>query len=92
MSDSPSARPNGAVLYSERLLGLRNECPACGEWEHSTGWLLSRAEDAPRWYVDLKCTGCGSRGGTWKREWLPLVEEVLRTERNATGDEAPTDT
>jgi hypothetical protein len=27
-----------------------------------TGWLLQREGDAPRWYVDLKCMGCGSRG------------------------------
>lgn len=81
MSDSRSERPAGAVLYSEKLLGLRSECPACGEWERSTGWLLSREEDTPPWYVDLKCTGCLSRGGTWKREWMPLVEELLDAER-----------
>jgi hypothetical protein len=74
-------RPTGAILYSEKLLGLRIECPACGEWECSTGWLLYRAGETSRWYVDLKCTGCLSRGGTWKREWLPLIEEVLEGER-----------
>jgi len=81
MSDSRSERPAGAVLYSEKLLGLRSECPACGEWERSTGWLLSREEDTPPWYVDLKCTGCLSRGGTWKREWMPLIEELLDAKR-----------
>ena len=80
MSDSRSDRPPGAILYSEKLLGLRGECSACGGWERSTGWLLSQEGDASRWYVDLKCTGCRSRGGTWKREWLPLIEEVLNAE------------
>ena len=65
------------MLYSEKLLGLRSECPACGERESSTGWLLERQGGNSRWYVELKCVGCRSRGGTWKREWLPLIEEVL---------------
>jgi hypothetical protein len=64
LSDLRSDRPPGAVLYSEKLLGLRSECSACGEWERSTGWLLSQKEDTSRWYVDLKCTGCLSHGGT----------------------------
>lgn len=80
MSDSRSERPPGGVLYSERLLGLRGECNACGDWERSTGWLLSQEGDGSRWYVDMQCTGCLSRGGTWKREWLPLIEEVLKAE------------
>jgi hypothetical protein len=80
LSDIDSDRPPGAVLHSEKLLGLRSECPACGEWEHSTGWLLSREVGTYRWYVDLKCTGCRSRGGTWKREWLSLIEGVLEAE------------
>jgi len=78
LCDIKSDRPPGAVLYSEKLLGLRGECPVCGAWESSTGWLLEREGGDPRWYVELKCTGCRSRGGTWKREWLPLMEEVLR--------------
>ena len=77
MSDSGSERPDGAVLYSERLLGLRGECPVCGGPENSTGWLLKREGVGPGWYVELKCTACGSRGGTWKREWVPLMEELL---------------
>ena len=78
MSDSVSDRPDGATHYSERLLGLWDECPLCSGPEKSTGWLLQReGGDGSRWYVDLKCTGCGSHGGTWKREWLPLIEEVL---------------
>jgi hypothetical protein len=75
-----SDRPPGAVLYSEKLLGLRSECSACGECERGTGWLLSQEGDTSLWYVDLKCTGCLSRGGTWKREWLPLIEETLKAE------------
>ena len=81
MSHSSSDRPAGAVLYSEKLLGLRSECPACGEWEQSTGWLVSREGDPYLWYVDLKCTGCRSHGSTWKREWVPLIEEILEAER-----------
>ena len=77
MSDSGSERPDGATLYSERLLGLRGECPACSGVENSTGWLLKRVGGNPRWYVDLQCEGCGSRGCTWRREWVPLIEEVL---------------
>ena len=80
MSELRSDRPPGAILYSEKLLGLRSECSACGERERSTGWLLSVEGDTSRWYVDLKCTGCHSRGGAWKREWLPLIEEILKVE------------
>jgi len=80
LSDSDSDAPAGAVLFSEKLLGLRAECSACGEWESSTGWLVYHEADGFRWYVDLKCTGCRSRGVTWKREWLPLIEEVLEVE------------
>ena len=78
LSDADYDPPGGAVLFSEKLPGLGAECSACGEWEGSTGWLLSREGDSFRWYVDLKCTGCKSRGVTWKREWLPLIEEVLK--------------
>jgi hypothetical protein len=81
LSDSDFDRPDGATLYSEQLLGLRSECPLCGGLENSTGWLLQREDDGCRWYVDLKCTDCGSRGGTWRREWAPLIEEVLETEK-----------
>ena len=77
MSDSDFDRPDGATLYSERLIGLRGECPVCSRVENSTGWLLKREGGDPRWYVDLQCEGCGSRGGTWNREWVPLIEEVL---------------
>lgn len=76
MSDSDSDAPAGAVLFSEKLLGLKSECPACGEWEISTGWLVYREEDGFRWYIDLKCSGCRSRGVVWKRAWMPLIEEV----------------
>jgi hypothetical protein len=83
LSDSRSDRPPGAILYSEKLLCLRGEYSACGGWERSTGWLLSQEGDTSRWYVDMKCTGCLSCGGTWKREWLPLIEEVLKAEWGA---------
>jgi hypothetical protein len=77
LSDLDPDRPRGAVLYSEKLLGLRSECPACGDWESSTGWLFKGAGGGSRWYIELKCAGCRSRGGTWKREWLHLIEGVL---------------
>lgn len=79
LSDIKSDRPPGGVLYSEKLLGLRSECPACGERESSTGWLLERKGGSSRWYVELKCAGCRSRGGTWRREWLSLIAGVLMT-------------
>jgi hypothetical protein len=83
MSEFKNDRPPGAVLYSEKLLGLRSECPACGEWENSTGWLLRSEEDTLfRWYVDLKCSGCRGRGGTWKRDWQALTDEVFQSEIN----------
>jgi hypothetical protein len=82
LSDLKSDRPPGAVLYSEKLLGLRSECPACGEWEDSTGWLLCHEGDTSRWYVDFKCTGCRSRGPEWKLKLTPLIEEVLKAEWN----------
>jgi hypothetical protein len=80
MNDSKSNQPPDAILYSDKLLGLRGECPVCGEWESSTGWLLQREGESARWYVDLICGGCGSRGGTWKLEWQSLIEEVLEAE------------
>ena len=79
MKELESDPPVDAVLYSLKLLGLRSECPACGGVERSSGWLLYRKDDTFRWYVDLKCTECGSRGGTWNREWLPLIEEVVES-------------
>lgn len=77
MSNIDSERPPNAVLHSEELLGLQGECPICGERELSTGWLLYRDDAQSYWYLDLKCTGCGSRGATWRRDWLPLINEVL---------------
>jgi hypothetical protein len=75
--NSYSDPPAGAVIFSEKLLGLQTECSACGEWESSTGWLVYREGDGFDWYVDFKCPGCRSRGVTWKRDWQPLIEEVL---------------
>jgi hypothetical protein len=77
MGNIDSERPPNAVLYSEKLLGLRGECPLCSEREISTGWLLYHDDAQSNWYLDLKCIGCGSRGATWRREWLPLINEVL---------------
>src|ERR687889_13760 len=87
LSDSGSDRPDGATLYSERLLGLWDECPVCSSLEKSTGWLLEREGVGPRWYVELQCTGCGSRGkdggrrsgATWRGEDLKLpASRILR--------------
>lgn len=47
----------------------------------STGWLLER-EGGDR-YVELKCTGCRSRGGTWNPEWQTLIREALTGMTNA---------
>jgi hypothetical protein len=77
VSTIDSERPPHAILYSLKLIGLRSECPLCSEGEISTGWLLYHDDAQSYWYLDLKCTGCGSRGATWRREWLPLIDEVL---------------
>ena len=80
MSDSSSDRPDGVAVYSERLLGLHSECPVCSGQERSTGWLLRREEGGFEWLVELRCTNCGSRGGTWKRDWTALIDEVIEGE------------
>ena len=81
LGDLDSDRPPGAVLYSEKLLGLLDYCPVCSGQESSTGWLLYREDTGGFcWYVELKCTVCGSRGGTWNREWMPLIDGVLEAE------------
>lgn len=77
MSEMVPERPPNAVLHSEQLLGLRSECPLCGEREISTGWLLYHDDAHSCWLLDLICIGCGSRGATWRREWQPLIHEVL---------------
>jgi len=77
LGDSKLKQPLGGILYSKELLGLRSECPACGEWEQSTGWLVHRTGETFSLYVDSICTGCRSRGAVWRREWSPLIEEVL---------------
>jgi hypothetical protein len=65
------------LLYCEKLLGLRRDCQigGCREWENSTGWLLHYSVGRS-WYVELECPVHG-RGGTWRPEWQPLIEEVL---------------
>lgn len=82
MSGLNDDRYGSALLYDERLLGLRHDgCSLCGEWESSTGWLLYREDAGPyRWYIDFRCAGCGSRGGVWKREWQPLIDKVLEAQ------------
>ena len=42
MSSPDSYSRCASVLYSEKLLGLRDDCniPDCLEWESSTEWLL----------------------------------------------------
>ena len=72
-----SDRHANAVLYSEKLLGLKDDCdlPYCPEWERSTGWLLYHVKPEC-WFIELECPihGCG---GTWKPEWQALIDEVL---------------
>lgn len=84
MGDLNHDRRNRAVLYDERLHGLRyDSCSLCGEWEDSTGWLLYSEDAGPyRWYIEFKCAGCGSQGGVWKREWQSLIDKVLEAQAN----------
>lgn len=77
MGNIDSERPPDAVLHSEKLLGLQSDCPLCSEREMSTGWLLYHNDLHGCWYLDLTCTGCGTRGATWRRQWQPLIDEVL---------------
>ena len=90
MSNIDPERPPNAVLHSEKLFGLRSECPLCSEREISTGWLLYNDDAQSCWCLDLKCIGCGSRGATWKREWLPLIDEVLEAKAKEEFDLAAT--
>jgi hypothetical protein len=71
------------VLYSERLLGLRDDCEigGCRQEEGSTGWLLSYLDD-DRWYVEFECPIHG-RGGAWRPEWQPLIDEVVNLKTEA---------
>lgn len=77
MSDSNPDRPRGAVLYCERLLGLRSDCniPYCPEQESSTGWLIYDA-GAQRCYVGFRCPNHG-HSGAWRPEWQPLIDEAI---------------
>jgi hypothetical protein len=85
LSGSDPTPPAGAALYSETLLALRAECPVCGACEVGTGWLIAREDDPVRWYVDMKCEGCGSRGGTWKQDWISLIESLVAPEVSEQG-------
>ena len=80
VSDSDYDRPADGALYSEKLLSLRTECPVCGEWEEGTGWLVKRETGPLKWYVEVQCTGCRTRGGAWKGDWLPLITDLVRAE------------
>lgn len=77
MSNAESGRPKDALLYCEKLLGLRADCniPYCREWESSTGWLLYNVE-TEGWFIEFNCPHHG-RGGTWRPEWQPLIDEVI---------------
>ena len=72
-----SDRPKDAVLYCEKLLGLRSDCniPYCHQSESSTGWLLYNA-DVDGWFIGFRCPEHG-RSGAWGPEWQPLIEEVI---------------
>ena len=78
MQSSRPLQPERGILHSERLLGLQAECPVCSGPEKSTGWLLEREGENSCWYIELKCADCGSRGGTWRLEWMPLIQDVLK--------------
>lgn len=77
MSSVDTDRPRDALLYSEKLLGLRDDCniPYCRQWESSTGWLSYNVE-VELWFIEFECPSHG-RGGTWKPEWQPLIDEVI---------------
>ena len=66
-----------AVVYSEKLLGLEDECSigGCRAAETSTGWLLYHGT-AKSWMIGFRCPAHGS-GGTWRPEWQPLIDEVI---------------
>ena len=67
----------GAVLYSDKLLGLRDDCniPGCREWERSTGWLLYDL-GTEAWFIGFECPAHG-RGGASSPEWQRLIDEVI---------------
>jgi hypothetical protein len=73
-------RPKDAVLYSEKLLGLRGDCniPHCREREDSTGWLLYDV-DTGRWFIGLSCPAHG-QSGAWRPEWQHLIDEAIESE------------
>lgn len=77
MDDVNAERPRGAVLYCEKLLGLRDDCniPYCRQWESSTGWLLYNVE-AESWLVGFRCPEHG-HSGAWRPEWQPLIDEAV---------------
>lgn len=77
MSDMDFDRPEKAVLYSEKLLGLEGDCniPYCPQRERSTGWLLYDLE-AGSWFIGFKCPDHG-HSGAWRPQWQDLVYEVL---------------
>ena len=80
MSNPDPDRPRNAILFSEKLLGLKADCniPYCREWESSTGWLLYSVV-ANSWFIEFKCPDHGPDGGTWRPEWQLLIEEVIGT-------------
>ena|ERR1051325_11093924 len=80
MCDVNPERPRGAVLYCERLLGLRDDCniPYCRQRESSTGWLLYNVE-VESWFIGFMCPEHG-HGGAWRPEWQPLIDEVVEAE------------
>lgn len=67
----------GAVLYCEKLLGLRDDCniPYCRRWEESTGWLLYNVE-AESWFIGFRCQDHG-HSGAWRPEWQSLINDVI---------------
>lgn len=77
MSSTNSYGRCAPVLYSDKLLGLRDDCniPDCREWERSTGWLLYDP-GTEGWFIGFECPAHG-RGGAWSPEWQPLIDEVI---------------
>ena len=76
-------RPLKITFGEMRRMGVRGVLVYCHCGHHT-------ALEADRWGDEVHlsdieprfiCEGCGSRGGTWTREWLPVIEEVLEAAR-----------
>ena len=79
MSSTNSYGRCAPVLYSDKLLGLRDDCnsPGCREWESSTGWLHYDV-GTEGWFIGFECPAHG-RSGASSPEWQSLIDEVIES-------------